>query len=103
MLLNLVTIAALSSSALAAPWGVYGSGGGQPSSGSSGQVPFKFPLPNGFPNISVPSTTLTAIELQAHGTLPNGPLPTTLTVSLKRNAFHSGKSLLSRKLTRGRT
>ncbi|KAF2159421.1 hypothetical protein M409DRAFT_60881 [Zasmidium cellare ATCC 36951] len=37
---------------------------------------FSFPLTNGFPNVTILSTTLTAIEDQAHGTLPNSPLPT---------------------------
>lgn len=41
-----------------------------------GQVAFKFPLSNGFPNVS--SDTLRAIELQARGTLPNSPLPTSI-------------------------
>lgn len=44
----------------------------------SGQQPFSFPLANGFPNITIPSDTLTAIQLQAHGTLPNTPLPTSI-------------------------
>lgn len=39
------------------------------------QMPFKFPLSNGFPNIAIPSANLTAIEKQAHGTLPNTALP----------------------------
>lgn len=38
-------------------------------------MPFRFPLDNGFPNIKVPSAELTAIQKQAHGTLPNGALP----------------------------
>ena len=49
--------------------------------GYSDQVPFSFPLSNGFPNIKVPSPALTAIEQQAHGTLPNTPLPSSLAVS----------------------
>ncbi|KYG50428.1 hypothetical protein M433DRAFT_28857, partial [Acidomyces richmondensis BFW] len=36
---------------------------------------FTFPLSNGFPNVSNPSTQLTQIEEQAHGTLPNGSAP----------------------------
>lgn len=36
---------------------------------------FTFPLSNGFPNVSNPSTQLTQIEEQAHGTLPNGSPP----------------------------
>ena len=43
-------------------------------SGSSGVTPFKFPLSNGFPNVD--ANTLRQIEQQAHGTLPNGQLPT---------------------------
>jgi hypothetical protein len=62
--------------------GSAGSSSGKSSSGSGaasgGQVPFKFPLSNGFPNIKAPSAELTAIEKQAHGTLPNGALPTKL-------------------------
>jgi hypothetical protein len=51
-----------------------------PSPYDGGQVPFKFPLPNGFPNVVAPSSTLSAIEEQAHGTLPNTPLPASLAV-----------------------
>jgi len=43
---------------------------------SSGQTPFTFPLANGFPNVD--NATLRSIEEAAHGTLPNGALPTTL-------------------------
>jgi hypothetical protein len=39
------------------------------------QKPFSFPLANGFPNISLGSDALIEIQKQAHGTLPNGPLP----------------------------
>lgn len=39
------------------------------------QVPFKFPLANGFPDLMVPSPELTAVEKLAQGTLPNGALP----------------------------
>ncbi|KAK4504536.1 hypothetical protein PRZ48_005452 [Zasmidium cellare] len=46
--------------------------------GDAGQIPFEFPLPNGFPTIQVPSQSLLDIEKQAHGTLPNGALPTSL-------------------------
>ena len=46
------------------------------SSHIAGQTPFTFPLANGFPNVS--DATLRSIEEQAHGTLPNGPLPTEL-------------------------
>jgi len=53
-----------------------GYGSYNPAGGAAGpQVPFKFPLDNGFPNIMVPSSELTAIQKQAHGTIPNGPLP----------------------------
>ena len=44
-------------------------------SATSGDNPFAFPLSNGFPEIAVPSQQLTDIELQALGTLPNGPPP----------------------------
>ena len=39
-------------------------------------VPFKFPLPDGFPNPS--PAQLAIIQQEAGGTLPNGPLPTIL-------------------------
>ena len=39
-------------------------------------TPFKFPLPDGFPNPS--PAQLAEIEKEAQGTLPNGPLPTSL-------------------------
>ncbi len=39
-------------------------------------TPFKFPLPDGFPNPS--PAQLAVIEKEAGGTLPNGPLPTSL-------------------------
>lgn len=56
-----------------------GYGSYNPVGGASGPfVPFKFPLSNGFPNIEVPSSQLTAIEKQAHGTLPNGALPSSI-------------------------
>lgn len=42
---------------------------------SAGQIPFEFPLSNGFPNISVPSDELLEIYSRAQGTLPNGALP----------------------------
>jgi hypothetical protein len=41
-------------------------------------VPFSFdnnPLRNGFPDVANPSNQLTGIEVQAHGSLPNGPPP----------------------------
>ena len=46
-----------------------------PTGANGKNQPFKFPLSNGFPNIQVPSDALTAIQKQAHGTLPNGALP----------------------------
>lgn len=39
-------------------------------------TPFKFPLPDGFPNPN--PAQLAVIEKEAQGTLPNGPLPTIL-------------------------
>ncbi|RMZ84559.1 hypothetical protein DV737_g1203, partial [Chaetothyriales sp. CBS 132003] len=51
-----------------------------------------FPLANGFPNIQNPSDALTQIELQAHGTLPNGTPPPSLNpddlTSLRLIAFN---------------
>jgi len=41
-------------------------------------APFSFPLNNGFPNITNPSSQLTAIEDQAHGQLSNAPPPPTI-------------------------
>lgn len=46
-----------------------------PSSSDSGNNPFNFPLSNGFPNIVKGSPQLQNIQLQAHGTLPNGAAP----------------------------
>jgi hypothetical protein len=46
------------------------------SASSAGQTPFKFPLDNGFPNLS--NQALRNVEEAAHGTLPNGALSTTL-------------------------
>ncbi|KAK4617950.1 hypothetical protein CLAFUW4_12511 [Fulvia fulva] len=46
-----------------------------PTGANGKNQPFRFPLSNGFPNIQVPSDALTAIQKQAHGTLPNGALP----------------------------
>ncbi|KAF3017098.1 hypothetical protein E8E14_008244 [Neopestalotiopsis sp. 37M] len=43
------------------------------------QKAFSFPLPDGFPNIDGNSSALQAIQAQAHGTLPNGPLPSSIT------------------------
>jgi len=100
-----VSLLALSSIALtsAAPapqrggkytWGAgsWGSGGGSGGKGSgngngggSGQSAppastsdTVFPLSNGFPNITNPSSQLTAIELAAMGTLSNAPPPATV-------------------------
>lgn len=39
-------------------------------------APLEFPLPDGFPNPS--PSQLASIQKQAGGTLPNGPLPTSL-------------------------
>ncbi|CAD0114513.1 unnamed protein product [Aureobasidium uvarum] len=41
---------------------------------ASGQVAFKFPLANGFPNIKVPSPELRTVGEAAVGILPNTPL-----------------------------
>lgn len=60
------------------PPGPPGHGKPTPSSGN-GQQPFKFPLSNGFPNIANPSDALNQIQLQAHGTLPNATLPSSIT------------------------
>lgn len=46
-----------------------------PSPSTGPEEPFKFPLQNGFPNVTNPSSTLNVIEAQAHGTLPNAPPP----------------------------
>jgi len=61
--------------------GVSSSSGPMSTGGSGGNSKggvFSFPLSNGFPNINVPSSQLTTIELQAHGTLSNGAPPTGL-------------------------
>ncbi|KEF63292.1 uncharacterized protein A1O9_01269 [Exophiala aquamarina CBS 119918] len=50
-------------------------GAAPPSSSDSGNNPFKFPLSNGFPNIAKGSPQLQDIQVQAHGTLPNGAAP----------------------------
>ncbi|KAF7187529.1 hypothetical protein HII31_11153 [Pseudocercospora fuligena] len=76
-MLSSLAVAGLLGLAAAAPQ--YGSGGyggghgghGGSGSGSGAQQPFKFPLSNGFPNLS--PDALKAVEQQAHGTLPNGP------------------------------
>lgn len=85
MLCSLVSAALLGAGAVSAapaawgPMGSWGPGGdSHPSSTTSapsvGQTPFNFPLANGFPNVT--NATLHDIEVAAHGTLPNGPLPT---------------------------
>jgi hypothetical protein len=55
-------------------------------------APFTFPLANGFPNITNPSTQLTIIEDKAHGSLPNGGPPANITdntvTSLQLIAFN---------------
>lgn len=94
-----LTYAALLGVAVAQPWGPPGgshdshsSGGYGPggyhstsvsSAESSAQTPFEFPLNNGFPNITNPSEELNDIEDQAHGTLPNGPPPPSITEDTK--------------------
>lgn len=82
-MINTLTSAILFGAAAvtAVPWGPPSSWGGGHSSSTvsssgAGQTPFSFPLANGFPNVS--NYTLRDIEEAAHGTLPNGPLPTTL-------------------------
>ncbi len=55
-----------------------GSSGSPPSSGGASDGSssiFKFPTSDGFPTIQNPSGALTAIEVAAHGLLPNGPPP----------------------------
>lgn len=42
----------------------------------STQQAFTFPLENGFPNVAAGSDALKEIQKKAHGTLPDGPLPT---------------------------
>lgn len=73
MLSQLLVTALLGLSATASPVANPPSYGG---GSSKGQVAFKFPLTNGFPNIKVPSPELTEIQKNAHGTLPNTALPT---------------------------
>lgn len=63
-----------------------GYGSYNPVGGVAGpQVPFKFPLDTGFPNITAPSPELTLIEKQAHGTLPNGALPKSISDATATN------------------
>ncbi|KAK4494097.1 hypothetical protein PRZ48_014395 [Zasmidium cellare] len=96
MLSQLAVTALLGLTASAAPWNQGGWNGGNGGDGhgwggnggwgghgnppppppeNCPQEPFKFPLQNGFPSVAVGSPQLLAIEKQAHGTLPNGPLP----------------------------
>ncbi|KAF2721588.1 hypothetical protein K431DRAFT_284738 [Polychaeton citri CBS 116435] len=114
------TLLAASSVTYAAPWGDNGhgswsgsgnhhsgqgghggAGGYQPSSPSSSYeaIPtetstnnVRFPLSNGFPNISNPSAALNQIQEQAHGTLPSSPPPDSVTddtlTSLRLIAFN---------------
>ncbi|CAK3990029.1 Hypothetical predicted protein [Lecanosticta acicola] len=59
--------------------GSYGPGHWNGKTGpDNGQQPFKFPLANGFPNITNPSDALNQIQIQAHGTLPNATLPSSI-------------------------
>ena len=96
-----VSLLALSSIALAsaAPQGSGGYTWGRSTSSSPATSPptssgaaGSLPLSNGFPNITNPSSQLTAIEEQAHGTLPNGPPPASVTAdtltSLELIAFN---------------
>lgn len=48
-------------------------------------APFKFPLQNGFPTVANPSTVLNQIEFAAHGSLPNGAPPATITDDTKNS------------------
>ncbi|KAI7083589.1 hypothetical protein KC356_g7437 [Hortaea werneckii] len=72
---TLASTALLGLSAIAAARPMSGSYSSGSSSGSDGEVAFKFPLSNGFPDIDNPSDALTKIEEQAHGTLPNASMP----------------------------
>ena len=90
MLSTIAATALLGVTVSAAPWGSSGGSGSgwgshqwghqpaAPTASSSDQGVFKYPLSNGFPNIDNPSSELTAIEQQAHGTLGNGGLPTSI-------------------------
>lgn len=53
--------------------------GGAPSQNNGGQMPFKFPLANGFPNLT--DAALKQVETVAQGTLPNGGLPSNVSAS----------------------
>ncbi|KXS93401.1 hypothetical protein AC579_10230 [Pseudocercospora musae] len=82
-MLSTLAVAGLLGLAAAAPqYGSGGYGGGHgghgsgSGSGSGAQQSFRFPLSNGFPNLS--PDALKAVEQQAHGTLPNGPLPSSI-------------------------
>ncbi|RMY74092.1 hypothetical protein D0863_03435 [Hortaea werneckii] len=72
---TLASAALLGLSAIAAARPMSGSYTDGSSSGSDGEVAFKFSLSNGFPDIDNPSDALTKIEEQAHGTLPNASAP----------------------------
>ncbi|KAF2150888.1 putative sexual development protein [Myriangium duriaei CBS 260.36] len=63
-------VAAFGASALAAPYSTCNT------TVATGQIPFTFPLANGFPDVD--ATTLRRIQSQAHGTLPNTTLPTSI-------------------------
>jgi len=73
MLSKIIPAALLASTAFAAP--------APYDKRQTAAMPFKFPLSNGFPNISIPSPALLAIEKAAHGTLPNTPLAKSLSAT----------------------
>lgn len=56
----------------------YTAGGFSGRADGSKSQPFKFPLTNGFPNVAMGSSQLMDIQKQAHGTLPNTPLPSSM-------------------------
>lgn len=70
-MLSSIVVAALLGLAAAAPKPYSDNKGGH--GGHGGQVPFKFPLANGFPNLS--PDALKAVQKQAQGTLPNTAFP----------------------------
>ncbi len=49
------------------------------SAGFAAAAPFSYPLANGFPKLN--ATALQEVYALAGGTIPNGPLPTTLTAN----------------------
>lgn len=67
-LVDLIRADAASSGAPSAPTAVAG----------SSADPFSYPLSNGFPSTELSNGTIESIQQQAHGTLPNGPPPTSL-------------------------